>query len=260
MSLDGTQASAPRKKKYFVALENNPEVFTDLVHHLGVSSKLGFYDVYDIHDASILSMVPRPVLALIFIAPTAVWNERRKADFPPGITSQATLPTYAASGPDEPVLWFQQTIGNACGLMSLIHATANGPAKSFVAADSDYGRLLQAAVPLKMEERAQLLFDSELLEKSHALSAVKGDTVPPGAEDNVPFHFITFVKGDDGHMWEMEGGWVGPIDRGMLDETEDMLSERALENGVVPYLRAGEGMEGLHGELGFSIVALAAKD
>lgn len=33
-------------KKTFVPLENNPEVFTDLIQRLGISPELSFYDVY----------------------------------------------------------------------------------------------------------------------------------------------------------------------------------------------------------------------
>ena len=55
-------------KKTFVPLENNPEVFTDLIHRLGLTSELGCYDVYSIDEPDLLSMVPRPAHALIFIA------------------------------------------------------------------------------------------------------------------------------------------------------------------------------------------------
>lgn len=48
-------------KKTFVPLENNPEVFTDLVHRLGVSPKLGFYDIYSIDEPELLALIPKPV-------------------------------------------------------------------------------------------------------------------------------------------------------------------------------------------------------
>jgi hypothetical protein len=35
---------APDGKKTFVPLENNPEVFDELIHKLGVSEKLGFHE------------------------------------------------------------------------------------------------------------------------------------------------------------------------------------------------------------------------
>ena len=83
-------------KKIFVPLENNPEVFTDLVHRLGVSDHLGFYDVYSIDEPELLSMVPRPVHALIFISPADVYHRVRKDD---------KKLNYDGSGEQEPILW-----------------------------------------------------------------------------------------------------------------------------------------------------------
>src|ERR1700712_3070292 len=93
----------PDGKKTFVPLENNPEVFTELVHKLGVSPKLGFYDIYSIDDPELLALVPRPVHALIFISPFAVYHRVRKSD------KGAKELTYDGSGEQEPVMWFKQT-------------------------------------------------------------------------------------------------------------------------------------------------------
>jgi ubiquitin carboxyl-terminal hydrolase L3 len=99
----------PQGKKTFVPLENNPEVFTDLIKRLGVSSDIGFYDVYSIDDPDLMSMVPRPVHALIFIAPAPVYyNVRKTYD---GYDGQKKV-TYDACGEVEPVIWFKQTIGS----------------------------------------------------------------------------------------------------------------------------------------------------
>lgn len=95
-------------KKTFIPLENNPAVFDDLIKRLGVSSKVGFYDVYSLDDPSLLSMVPRPVHALIFIAPAPVYYKTREAY--DGYDGHKKI-TYDATGEDEPVIWFKQTIG-----------------------------------------------------------------------------------------------------------------------------------------------------
>ncbi|GIZ37628.1 hypothetical protein CKM354_000107100 [Cercospora kikuchii] len=237
-------------KKTFVPLENNPEVFTDLIKRLGVSSDIGFYDVYSIDDPGLLSMVPRPVHALIFISPGNVyWSVRKVHD---GYDGQTRTLTYDASGEDEPVMWFRQTIGNACGLYSLIHAVGNGSSKDFITKDSLIDRLLKEAVPLKRVDRANVLYNSRELEEAHMASAVQGDSRAPLAAEPLGHHFITFTKGKDGHLYELEGGW-NPIDRGELKESEDMLSERAIELGVKKYVDLAEG------NLEFSIVALATR-
>ena len=67
------------------------------------------------------------------------------------------------------------------------------------------------------------------------------------------YHFICFVQGHNGHLYELEGGANGPIDRGALNDSEDMLSERALALGVRRFVDAAKG------NIEFSLVALATK-
>ena len=164
---------------------------------------------------------------------------------------------YEGSGEKEPVIWFRQTIHNACGLIGCLHAVSNGGAKAYIQPGSDLDMLLKEAVPLKLAERAQLLHDSKAIEDAHASAAKLGDTEPPPAsEDHCGFHFITFVKGEDGHLWELNGGMKGPVDRGVLDEGEDALSERALNLGVRTFM--GKNVMG-DTDYGFSLVALAPR-
>ncbi|TGO07024.1 hypothetical protein BTUL_0345g00010 [Botrytis tulipae] len=110
-------------KKTFTVLENNPEVMNALAKKLGLSSDLVFYDVYSLTDPGLWSMIPRPVHALLVILPlTPSWNTSRLAeDTPPSV--------YEGSGRDEPVIWFKQTIGHACGSIGLLHCLINGPTK-----------------------------------------------------------------------------------------------------------------------------------
>jgi len=65
-------------------------------------------------------------------------------------------------------------------------------------------------------------------------------------------HFITFVKGDDGKLWELEGGYKGPIERGMLGDDEDVLSEKAVQMGVGKFIEIGKEI----GDIEFSVVAV----
>lgn len=51
---------------------------------------------------------------------------------------------------------------------------------------------------------------------------------------------------------QLEGCW-DPIDRGALDESEDMLSERAIELGVGKYVKMSDG------NLEFSIIAMCSR-
>ncbi|KAF5250191.1 hypothetical protein FANTH_4611 [Fusarium anthophilum] len=218
--------------KTFIPLENNPEVFTKLIHNLGVSEKLGFYDVYSIDEPELLAMIPRPA---------------RVRENDPGSKELS----YDGSGPDEPVVWYKQTIGHACGLIALLHSVSNGTAKSFIKTDSILDKILKETQDLKPLQRASHLYNSIDLEKAHMAAAVTGDTIAPASEEPSGYHFISFVKGQDGHLYDLEGGWGGPVDRGTLDEGDDLLSNKALEVTVKRFTKAAEG------NLEFSIIALA---
>lgn len=97
-----------------------------LVHRLGLSSSLGFQDVFSIDEPELLAFVPRPAYALLLIFPVSETYEkfRRQEDAP--------KEDYEGAGAGEPVVWYKQTIGNACGLIGLLHGVSNGVARSFI--------------------------------------------------------------------------------------------------------------------------------
>jgi len=139
------------------------------------------------------------------------------------------------------VVWFKQTIGNACGLIALLHAVCNGSAREFIEEGSLVDRLLKQALPLGVEERAKVLYDSKELEEAHMAFATQGDSAAPAAEDEPGLHFLAFVAGRDGHLYELEGGFNGPVDLGEMAEGEDCLSEKALQMGVGRFVEKAEG-------------------
>lgn len=100
-------------KKHFIPLENHPAVFADLATRLGATPSISFHDVYSIDEPELRALVPRPVHALIFIAPAVVYYRVRELDAGGLIAAPGTWWYTAAQ--DESVNWFRQTIGNACG-------------------------------------------------------------------------------------------------------------------------------------------------
>lgn len=114
--------------------------------------------------------------------------------------------------------------------------------------------LICAAEPLRWRQRADLLYRSGLLERAHMSAAVIGDTVAPDAADDNGYHYICFTRGQDGRLWELEGGWDGPIERGVLGEGEDMLSENALNLGIRKMISMADG------NMEFSLVAMTGGD
>jgi len=113
----------PKNRKRFIPLENNPDVMTSLLHNLGLSQSLQFHDVFSIDEPELLAFVPRPAHALLLIFPVSETYEkfRREEDAPKD--------EYNGSGEGEEVVWYKQTIGNACGLIGVLHAASNGGAR-----------------------------------------------------------------------------------------------------------------------------------
>lgn len=220
---------------------------------LGLSDSLEFYDVYSLDEPDLLAHIPRPALALLVIIPlTDAWKQERQVE-------DAVQEEYAGHGVDEPIIWFKQTIHNACGSIGLLHSIINGPASKFIRPGSDFEKIRRDAIPLKTKERAQMLYDSQPFEDAHKSVEHMGDTAAtsPSPGVHAALHFVSFVKNEDGHLWELEGSRKGPIDRGMLGEDEDVLSPRALELGLKRIIKLVE--DAGDKELRFSCTALAPK-
>ncbi|KAL8784850.1 MAG: hypothetical protein Q9213_003754 [Squamulea squamosa] len=239
----------PTKKQSFIPLENNPEVMTSLVQKLGLPSTLAFHDVYSISEPSLLEFVPRPVHALLLVFPvTSTYEDSRREEDGP-------LPEYSGSGNGEEVIWFRQTIRNACGMIGLLHAACNGGARELIAPSTDLANLISNALPLDPAARAQLIEKSPNIARAHASAAAQGDTAAPAADDNVDLHFVAFVKSAENNLWELDGRRKGPLNRGKLGDEDDVLAEKALDLGVRRFLKRETDGEG--NEMRFSLVALA---
>jgi ubiquitin carboxyl-terminal hydrolase L3 len=95
-----------------------------LVHKLGLSANLAFHDVYSIDEPELLAFVPRPAHALLLVFPVSETYEKFR------VQEDKDRPEYQGHGPEEEVVWYKQTIGNACGLIGLLHGVSNGTARS----------------------------------------------------------------------------------------------------------------------------------
>ncbi|KAL8885861.1 MAG: hypothetical protein Q9215_006335 [Flavoplaca cf. flavocitrina] len=242
-------SSNPPKKQAFIPLENNPEVMTALVQKLGLPQSLAFHDVYSIDEPSLLEFVPRPVHALLLVFPvTSTYEESRRTEDEP-------LPEYSGSGSGEEVIWFRQTIRNACGMIGLLHSACNGGARGMIAPSTDLATLIENALPLGPAARARLIESSPSIARAHASAAAQGDTAAPAADEKVDLHFVAFVKSAENNLWELDGRRKGPLNRGKLGDEDDVLAEKALDMGVRRFLK--RETEGEGDELRFSLVALA---
>ncbi|KAJ4301695.1 ubiquitinyl hydrolase 1 [Kalmusia sp. IMI 367209] len=234
-------------KKHFLPLESSPELFTELIHRLGFSSAFGFHDVLSIDDAELLAFIPRPALALVLVFPTTATYEMYTKN------EEDLAEDYTKSGHQEEVIWYKQTINNACGLYGILHAVSNGDARNFVVQDSHLHRLLEKCQPLEPVHRAETLENDAELESAYKAVALQGSSkVPTNAEDEVDFHYVCFVKSNkNGHLYELDGDRKGPKDRGILEPHEDLLSDGG-QNAIREFIQREQGQNS-----NFSLLALA---
>jgi ubiquitin carboxyl-terminal hydrolase L3 len=121
-----TATATTNYSKHFIPLESNPELFTQLMHRLGGSLSVCVDDVFSIDDPDLIACIRRPVNALILTFPTTQLYEddKRVEEHQLKTASHNTLPSD--------ILWFKQTINNACGLYGLLHAVCSSSARSSV--------------------------------------------------------------------------------------------------------------------------------
>lgn len=224
-------------------------MFNQLAAKLGLSPELSFYDVWSLDEPELLAHIPRPAMALLVtLPPTPTWKEDCQVE-------DSRKGDYEGHGPEEPVIWFKQTIGNACGSIGFLHCAINGPAAEFIQQNSDLDKIRRDAIPLKTKERADMLYNSIPFEEAHKSCEKLGDTAPSN-EHLMGQHFVAFVKAD-GKLWELEGSRKGPIDRGALRDDEDVLSPRALDLGLRRVIQLEQEAGG--NDLQLSCIALSRK-
>lgn len=205
--------------KRVIPLESNPDIFNALAHKLGLSPVLSFQDVYSITDPELLTFLPQPVLALIMLFPlTDSYEEYRKQQ------------DNANANDSDGAVWFKQTIGNGCGLYALLHVLANLP-RDFIVQNLTLNKnlLLQISPDMSVEEVSRLV---ELLEQNIQLDSnygSQGQTEAPAASENTEYHFITYVRGADGHLYELDGRRTGPVDLGVSSDKHILNDDKLIE-------------------------------
>lgn len=101
-----------------------------------------------------------------------------------------------------------------------------------------------------------MLYNCDAFEQAHKSVEQVGDTGILDKAENNGQHFVAYVKAE-GHLWELEGSRKGPLDRGSLDEDEDVMSPRALDLGLKRTIKVEQDGGGT--DLRFSCIALAKK-
>ncbi|CAN3359068.1 ubiquitin carboxyl-terminal hydrolase Yuh1p [Diutina catenulata] len=210
-----------------IPLESNPAIFTELATRLGLSPVLSFHDVYSLTDPDLLAFLPQPIYAVILLFPlTGGYEEYRKSE-------DADAHGYDN---ENDVVWFKQTIRNGCGLYALLHVLGNLP-RDFIVSNSSAGHLLNNARGKSVAETAKLVEDLEGRIQLDENYGSKGQTEAPPAEASVELHFITYIKGGDGHLYELDGRRAGPVDLGECTaENNHLISDPKVAEKIQFYM------------------------
>ncbi|KAK4700756.1 ubiquitin carboxyl-terminal hydrolase L3, partial [Phenoliferia sp. Uapishka_3] len=207
----------------WLALESNPASFNAWSQSLGFdTTRYSFQDCYGL-DEELLAWVKQPVKAVLMLFPiTAAYEKLRKEE-------DAKIEAEGGAKGLEDVLWFPQTIGNACGTFALIHALGNGGA-DLPLGPGPLQTLFAAARPLPPSARSALLASSDSLASAHSSAATEGtQTAAPNLADEVDLHFVTFVE-YGGQLVELDGRRKGPVSRGvikkgLLEDTAEVVKK-----------------------------------
>uniref|UniRef100_UPI0030B9B539 ubiquitin carboxyl-terminal hydrolase isozyme L3 isoform 5 n=1 Tax=Mus musculus TaxID=10090 RepID=UPI0030B9B539 len=204
----------------WLPLEANPE----FLKQLGLHPNWQFVDVYGM-EPELLSMVPRPVCAVLLLFPITEKYEVFRTEEEEKIKSQGQDVTSS-------VYFMKQTISNACGTIGLIHAIANNKDKMHFESGSTLKKFLEESVSMSPEERAKFLENYDA----------------PSIDEKVDLHFIALVH-VDGHLYELDGRKPFPINHGKT--SDETLLEDAIEV-------CKKFMERDPDELRFNAIALSA--
>ncbi|XP_049415512.1 ubiquitin carboxyl-terminal hydrolase 3-like isoform X2 [Solanum stenotomum] len=185
--------------KKWLPLEANPDVMNQFLWSRGVPpDEVECYDVYGL-DEELLEMVPKPVLAVLFLYPLTSQSEAERVQQ----DSETKDPTST-------IYFMKQTVGNACGTIGLLHAIGNITSEIKLDEGSFLDKFFKSTACMDPMERASFLESDREIEVAHSVAATAGDTEVPV---NVDTHFICFTC-VDGQLYELDGRKSRPISHG----------------------------------------------
>ncbi|KAL8064636.1 hypothetical protein ABFX02_01G103900 [Erythranthe guttata] len=191
-------ANKPSAKRW-LPLEANPDVMNQFLWGLGVApGEAECFDVYGLDD-ELLEMVPKPVLAVLFLYPLTKQSEEER------IEQDSAIKDLSSE-----VYFMKQTVGNACGTIGLLHAVGNITSEINLVDGSYLDNFFKSTAKMNPSERATFLENDREMEVAHSVAATAGETE---ASDNVDTHFICFSCAN-GQLYELDGRRAGPISHG----------------------------------------------
>eukprot|EP01125_Pyxidicula_operculata_P021534 TRINITY_DN8330_c0_g1_i1.p1 TRINITY_DN8330_c0_g1~~TRINITY_DN8330_c0_g1_i1.p1 ORF type:complete len:224 (-),score=61.69 TRINITY_DN8330_c0_g1_i1:152-823(-) len=169
------------------AIESNPDVLNSFASSLGLdTTKWSFCDVMGL-DEELLSFLPQPTLALIFLFPSA-----------------AKTPVDESKKQNTELFYLQQVdqLQDACGTIAMIHALANNRERVGLTSGvlADY---LEKAKTLSFHDKGVALATDSKIAELHKSFSQEGATrsVEVGGTDH---HFVCFTQIGD-YVVEIDG-------------------------------------------------------
>jgi len=212
----GSSGSGP-----WLALESNPEIFSDFARRIGFPIHWQFCDVFGL-DAGLLDLVPRPVAACVLLFPCSdrIYAARRAQD----AALRAGAECEGASAAHDAELFFLKQVvgfGNACGTVACLHATSNSRIWAGLAKDAPLDRFVRTQETASPEERGQALL-SDVSLRASSESAATSDAAQTACPDRhgpaLDHHFTAFVRSRRDRLVELDGTKRGPVDLGSTSE------------------------------------------
>ena len=182
-----TRAAIQRGKENpsWVPLESNPDALTGFARGIGMPDTVAFVDCFGL-DAELLGFLPAPVYGFVLLFPCD--NEK--------IAAGRREAKHAADAEAVECFWMEQSIGNACGTIAVVHALLNNRDRIALKPDSLLARYGQIGQGLSPADRGYLLGGWNEIKEVHVEAAVhceSNQTSAPAAEDNVNNHFVAFA-------------------------------------------------------------------
>lgn len=188
-----------KSSKRWLPLEANPDVMNQFLSGLGLQeNQAECHDVYGLDD-ELLEMVPKPVLAVLFLYPLTAKSEEER------LQQNNEKREY-----NNKVYFMKQTVGNACGTIGLLHALGNITSEIKFVEESFFDKFFKSTANLDPMQRALFLENDTEMEVAHSVAATAGDTE---ATDDVNTHFICYAC-VDGELYELDGRKSAPISHG----------------------------------------------
>nr|KYP55490.1 Ubiquitin carboxyl-terminal hydrolase isozyme L3 [Cajanus cajan] len=152
--------------KRWLPLEANPDVMNQFLWGLGLPvDEAECCDVFGL-DEELLEMVPKPVLAVLFLYPLTAKSEEER------LQQEKEKKDYSSK-----VYFMKQTVGNACGTIGLLHALGNITSEVKLAEGSFFDKFFKSTASMDPMQRAVFLENDREMEVAHSVAATAGDTV-----------------------------------------------------------------------------------